>query len=56
MSAIPFHVCPYCGSIPIHSPAECPAVLEVEYFENGMLKRIVKRDAWFPVSKAEPKP
>jgi len=40
--------CPICGAHSYHRPEQCPAVLAVEYFENGSLKRIEKRDSWFP--------
>lgn len=39
--------CPLCGGA-THPYETCEAVLAVEYFENGKLKRLEKRDAWFP--------
>ena len=41
--------CPYCGLIPAHGVAACPNIAEIEYYENGTIKRIVKRgplDYW----------
>jgi hypothetical protein len=34
--------CPFCGGWANHSVEACPQVAEIEYFQNGGIKRVVK--------------
>jgi len=35
--------CAFCGSDEVHPATWCPEVLEVEFFDTGVLRRVVKR-------------
>lgn len=38
------YACPYCGFTPSHAPEACTMVKAIEYFPNGTIKRVEKRD------------
>jgi hypothetical protein len=38
------YACPYCGFTPAHLPEQCHMVKAIEYFQNGQIKRIEKRE------------
>jgi len=35
--------CEVCGTTPSHPVIRCPRVREVEFYENGQIKRVVKK-------------
>jgi hypothetical protein len=43
-TANPTPKCPYCGFWPHDSVGQCPAVKSIEYFPNGAIKRVEKRE------------
>lgn len=35
--------CPFCGSIPHQSLGQCPAILKIEYYQDGSIKSVEKK-------------
>lgn len=49
--------CPYCGGYFIHGPAACPNVTAVEFYKDGTIKRVEKRNPPdFPPPRIMPVP
>ena len=39
----PLNQCPYCGCWPHQYVSQCPAVERIEYYEDGSIKAVQKR-------------
>ena len=45
-TAVPMPQCPYCGSVPHQFIGQCPGVAKIEYYPDGTIKSVEKRDGY----------
>ena len=46
--------CPYCGYYQHERVESCPSIKAIEYYQDGTIKRIEKRDLYTPIVNPYP--